>query len=321
VDFNTNDMKKYCLLAMLMFGFTLSSMAQIDCKYATSTKELLEQMSVKPLTNDVFYSHFNNKCNVTDEVRKRMLYHLDWRWSKDEIENYLERYFNEYKSYFRVDTLAKIASKGNDSLYKVSYDSIKKTIKTTAYSEINYGINNDIVYGVAYAYIKEAIPILQKAIKNPAYFNTNAVELALARFGDKKLQEKIIDKCKNKAEINGHEWLNEFLFGDAEKLLFISSQGSICKINEWMDTSKIMYYRQTDISKTKRYKAAMFIISILKRAINNVDFQKLTESFNYEAKDDVNNLLILNCKNWLLKNKGKYKINNFTGVGNPIDEL
>ncbi len=302
-----------------MFGFTLISIAQSDCQYAVSSKALLEKMSVKPLT-DVFYLLFKNKCNVTDEVRKKMLYHLDWRWTKNEIDAYLEVYFNDVKNFYRVDTLAKIASKGSDSLYKVSYDSIEKVIKAIEYSKMDFYVNNDIILGVAYADIREAIPILKNGIKNPAHYHMNRVELALARFGDKKLQKKIIDGCKNKADINRKDWLDDFLYGDAEKLLFISSQESVCKINEWMDTSKVLNNRMAS-GRSKKYKTAMFIISILKRTINNVDFQKLTESFNYEAKDDVNNLLIINCKNWLLKNKGKYKINNFTGVGNPIDEL
>jgi hypothetical protein len=313
------NMKKYYLLTILVFGLKLISIAQFDCQYAKSSKELLEEMSVKPLT-DVFYLHFNNKCNVTDKVRKKMLYHLDWRWTKKEIDAYIEVYFNDVKNFYRVDTLAKIASNGNDSLYKVSYDSIEKVIKAIEYSKMDFYVNNDIILGVAYADIREAIPILENVIKNPAHYHMNRVELALARFGDKKLQKKIIDGCKNKADINHKDWLDDFLYGDAEKLLFISSQESVCKINEWMDTSKVLNNRMAS-GRSKKYKTAMFIISILKRTINNVDFQKLTESFNYEAKDDVNNLLIINCKNWLLKNKGKYKINNFTGVGNPIDEL
>jgi hypothetical protein len=84
-------------------------------------------------------------------------------------------------------------------------------------------------------------------------------------------------------------------------------------MSEWLDTSKMVNSFIVDDGRYHKpdTKAAYIIIRDLKFIIKNKEFQKVIEKFVYNAHyfNDVS--LILACKAWLIRNKGKYEINKF----------
>ena len=89
-------MKKNTFILFLTFFTTTKAFCQPSCKSLSTTQELLNILKDKPVTN-INYTSFVNECNVNDLVKNRLLYLIDWRWTKIEIDSYLENYFNSNK--------------------------------------------------------------------------------------------------------------------------------------------------------------------------------------------------------------------------------
>lgn len=314
-------MKKYIFLIFLCFN--KNSFSQVKCETFPSSSELLLLLKNKP-TNNINYSSFIKKCNVNDSINKRLIYLLDWRWTKIEVESYLENYFNLNKEYLKVESLAKNKSGENDSLFHKYYDSIKMSIKNEEYNEMSkyYYVDPSIIKTVGFIYLYDALPILKEALKDKQHYNTSVVELSLARLGDINLQKKIILECRYQNELQANEWIDYFQNRIVPKLAYISSQESIFKINEWLDTSKL-YKPWIGRGEAPKAKASLIVVSFLKGLLQNKDFQILFKNFKYNIRAGYTNKddeLILKCKAWLIKNKGAYIYNKYF-VGGDIQQL
>ena len=63
-------------------------------------------------------------CNVNDSIKNRLMYLLKPDWSIVEIEKVALTRLNENYKWLKIDDNAKKIANGNDSLFKVSRDSI-----------------------------------------------------------------------------------------------------------------------------------------------------------------------------------------------------
>jgi hypothetical protein len=309
-----NLLKDNCMnrIIILLVSLVLSLFirAQVPCDYRAilTTDEILKKLSRKPV--EIGFNNFVENCNVNDSVRKRIIELLNWEWTNREVDNYLEEYFMGYEAFFKVKENANKLSKGNDSLYKKAYDSIKAGIKDEERKQIakHFGVNGGIILSSAWLYLSKAKTILKTALNDSVHYNQKEVELALARLGDKQLQRKIINSCIYRKDLDGFEWITYFEDKVARKLIFTSTQESICKLTEWLDTSKT--YKPRSDGKAV-VKTALNIIIVLKHILKNKDLQAKIKHidedlFNKGFND--NNLLVF-CKDWLKKNKGRYQIN------------
>jgi hypothetical protein len=311
---------KKIIAGFVLLGLVQSSTAQWDCKWAPPEKVVLAKMATKPV-NNIYYGDFQETCNITTAVKKKLLYCLDWHWTKEEIDTYCERELRESKDFYRIEEKARDIAKGNDTLYKVSYDSIKNNIKKAVMKTIRYGVDGNLILGAAYGNVREAIPLLRKAYGD-GHYNIINVELALARFGDKAMEKKALNRIRNPSHLDGREWVDSFYLDASDKLFYILSQESIYKTNEWMDTSKsyrLAYYHGNGFNPP--IKSAIHVLLSLKYLINNPDFQELIGRLHYKRSNGFNDTaLILACKKWLITHKGKYQINkSYRGLENPWD--
>jgi hypothetical protein len=72
-------MKRIILLTMLFIA-QLASNAQRPCKILPTAQQLYEGLLYKPASARP--SNFLKECNVNDTIKKRLLYLLNWQWTK-----------------------------------------------------------------------------------------------------------------------------------------------------------------------------------------------------------------------------------------------
>jgi hypothetical protein len=292
------------LLPLLLF-------AQRDCAKLPTEKQLLESLSKKPFGAD--FRAFHPGCNMTDSIYRRILYLLDWRWTESEINDYLSRNIKEHKRIYLIEETAKAMAKGNDSVYRRVVDSITRKVSRETLKNLKaknyYGVSKNVILIAAFVGIDKAKPLLREALKDPLHYNAATVELALARLGDKKYQRSIIAQYDYKRNLVGRDWLNYYQDTVAQKLIFVSSQESIYSLHKWMDTSK--YYVPNPHKPAQIAQSAHIVIQDLKYIIGNKDFQEKMKNWDEEPFGYRIDEVILFCKKWLLKNKGKYQINKY----------
>ena len=280
---------------------------QIKCGRYPTAKAIQEQLQNKPVK--INYRKLMPICNVNDSIKNRLMYLLKPDWSKVEIENFSITRLNEHYKWLRIDENAKKIANGNDSLFKVSRDSIANYWKNEYKKEMKEytGLSTDasVLQAVAYLDMKESVPVIKKYFTS---YNLDIAKLALARLGNKTYQKEIIKSCLANENLNDWEWI-ENLQKKAPTLSFIGTQESIYAYNYWIDTSKIWHQS----FHSSGVKAANYVLIFLKDIILNEDFQtKLKITFPEMSvlyDTDYNNTeILIYCKNWLIKNKGKYKI-------------
>jgi hypothetical protein len=294
-----------CLLSLS----TVAQIPQIPCNKLPTVDEIKNKLMYKPVIN-ITPNQFRIGCNINDSIKKRMLYLLNWEWSKKEIEDYLLIYIDNHKILFDIDNKAQKISNGNDSLFKVAKDSIIKTLKNIELDYLDkknyYDVSDGLILAVANLGLTKAVPMLEKALKYPNHYHTSIVELALAKLGNKALQKKIISECNYNPSLNGQAW-NDYFTPIGQKLAFIKTQESIQKIGDWLDSTKVF---ASTTRGNNLDKSASNVIWFLSYLILNKDFQQIISSFHYgDFNEAVNNDMILRVKEWLIKNKGKYKVN------------
>jgi hypothetical protein len=298
------------LLTLFLLSIKIGIFAQQPCKRLPTSEQLLQVLSKKPVTS-IERMDFRKGCNVTDSIENRILYLLHWEWTKQEIEDNLNNDIQKNWLFYNIETRAKILSKGDKLLYQLETDSITNFLKSERLKNLEkyhaFKVSGDIVLTAAYLNITSAIPILRKALLDSLHYSKLYVELALARFGDGTLQKKIIAENGYNKELNGDEWLKYF-YKAARNLLFISTQESIFQLNNWLDASKT--YVAIDGGKADT-KSAYFTIIALKHAIENKSFQDIIKNIDDSPYRRMDDSIILACKKWLIKNKGKYQINRF----------
>ena len=306
--------KESKLIILFIFCCGIVKSQELDCGKLPTSSQLLQSLSGRPNGGGYLFQ-YRNGCNVNDSIRIRLLHLLNWEWTKEEIDDYLNKDLVKNKDRYAIDKKAKDVALGNDSLYKISVDSIQKIVKSDILNEMHrngiFAVPPRLFQIAAILQIKEAIPILRKGLADKQHYDSVYAELALARLGDKGLQLKIINSCTNKFSSGSvYDFENHYTYQIAPKLLFLATQESIYKLNEWLDTTNLYYSVRGRKANTKyAYK----VLADLKHLILNKDFQKIAKDFSdeWDIKYNLDNGLILFCKDWLLKNKGKYKINKF----------
>lgn len=296
-------------MMLLTMHFAVYLKAQDNCDRLKTAKELLQKMATRQVS--VSFQDFSLKCNVNEAIKNRVLYLLDWQWSQSEIDSNLNTInINRYKQWFNYDEKVKVIQRGEDTLHDMAIDSVNKLMRLDQIAQMKknkyFFVSENLVLAAGYINLREAIPILRKALLDSEHYNTQSIELALSRMGDKTLQEKIIKRCAYKPEINGKEWVDYYRNIIARNLIFMSTQESIFKLNEWLDTIKIY----NPLSNGDRYsKSAIVVIRDLKKIILNPTFQQAMMRFPNSIAGFQDNDFILFCKSWLIKNKGSYIIN------------
>jgi hypothetical protein len=302
------------LIIVFIFCFEIVKSQELDCSKFPTSSQLFQSLSGRPNGGGYLFQ-YRNECNINDSIRQRILHLLNWEWTKLEIEEYLKKYMEDRKSLFNIEGKAKEVSKGNDSLFKVSLDSIQSAVKSETLNEMHrngiFAVPGRLFQIAGMLQIKEVIPILRKGLTDKQHYDSVYAELALARLGDKSLQLKIINSCTNKFPSDSvYNFENWYTYQVAPKLLYLATQESVYKLNEWLDTVNL--YRSV-VGRKPNTKWAYKVIADLKHLILNKDFQKIVKDFSddWDITYNLDNGPILYCKNWLIKNRGKYKINRY----------
>jgi hypothetical protein len=302
-----------------MFFNYFTVTAQYDCTDFIPSKVLKDTLAKKPIP-DISFSSFIINCNVTDSIKKRILYLLDWKWTDEEIQNYLNNQIKEHYDWFEIGKNATKIANGNDSLFKKAEDSLILFWKEFILRKMNnpkpisideddnwfnfYKVNDNIILAAGYLDLLDSKEILQKNKSDSDHYNRNIIETALARLGDAKAQKNVLNYYNYNHQVDGQDWMTQFTIS-TRFLFYIATQESTFKLHNWLDTSK--KYNPYSGVNTFRHCSSI-LLPMLKEFILNKDFQKLMLQIP-KGMPFYNDKIILDCKEWLIKNKGKYIIN------------
>lgn len=276
---------KYTVLIVILVAISATAVAQVPCERLPQTSELLVKLSEKPI-NAVAIRQYQLNCNVDSSIINRVMYLLRWQWTEAEKIKYTHSLAEKE----RVD----ISDSADLNAFKKKVDSLVNT----------YKIDPGLTLLPAKLDLQAALPFLEAALKDTVHYHRHFVELALARLGNKAVGHRLIEQMNNNTALNGGEWLAD-ASKKVTKLMFIASQESIAKVAAFLDTSKI----RLKTAHGGIVKNAVEIVWFLSNLIQNKEFQSHAnwiEAYNFEQIDDK---MILYCRDWLLKNKGKYEIN------------
>ncbi len=270
-------MIKFNVLIMTLLGCNILQ-AQSACLNLPTPVQIVKLLSKRPVT-DIELCQFKIGCNVTTAVKKRLLHLVSGTWTRTEINQYLD-------------------AAGE----AVKHDSIARQLFiTTLYRQ---PVDNSLIRLVALLNMKEALPVLQKALTDTMQrYNIETVELALARLGNQQMESKIVKDCQPNTAIDFDEWMQDFEI-KFTKLFFINTQRSIYQVGAFLDTTKSYVY--TD--GRKNGKSAYKVIQLMNDFILNPEFHLLTKGMDISGLKRVDNTFVLRCKNWLTANKGRYRI-------------
>ena len=302
-------MKQLLLLILILF-VAAKSICQMPCSEFPTEKKLLELMAVKPIIEINPYI-IKRECNLTDTLKKRLVYLLNKHWTKQELEDYINNDLIEHKRVYEIEKIARELAVNNDAIFKKNMDSLTQFWKLYIKNEMQragvYEISNQLILTNAALRFNEAKYILNKAYKNKdtAFYDMSTVELALARMGNKTLEKKIINECKYLSQLNGFDWMETYQYV-ASKLFFINTQESMYAISKWLDAYK-EYVPLADGDATSQ--SASTVLQRLRFFISNKDFQKLTSELEDFYSNFHNSELILKAKKWMKENRGEYILN------------
>ena len=300
-------MTKLKILLVLVFSLSLLN-AQVPCAKLMSKSQVLESLRYKPI-RDLRPGHYRLNCNVDDAIKKRMLYLLNWQWTQEELNEYVNRDMSERKDFYNIDKRASTTSKGDEQKQKQAVDSITTMIRAEKMDQASkFKVPGGLLLTVAHLGFVEARPILIEALKDSIHYNKADVELALAKLGDANMQQKIISRSAYDNSLSGRAWTDKFE-KDGRKLVFIASQESIYQLHHWLDASKMYASKAGRAPDTKN---AALVLGYLYEVLLNSDFRELVKPFKAPYGDDyeqVTDQMISSAKNWLIKNKGKYMVN------------
>jgi hypothetical protein len=315
-------MKKYKIIFFYYFLYIASKnlIAHLPCSELPKTADIVNLLAKKPISDEFHSASLRLGCNVNDSIKKRLLYLINWKWSEDEISNFIKEDLAEHKEIYDIENVANKIAKNNKEFYKRAVDSLTKFWEAHIRRRINrnqvdsyeeaekwvsfYAVYDELLLAVGYLEIKQAIPILEKALLDTIHYNSWIVNVVLSRFGNKNSQKYVINSINYDSSLNGSNWINEY-HKQTRYLLYIATQSSIFKLHSWLDTTKTF----NPFSEGNRSShCSSILVYTLKRIILNTDFQtrlkNLPDDFSFYNSD-----IILYCRDWLLKNKGKYIIN------------
>jgi hypothetical protein len=283
--------------------------AQVPCDKIGLLKpeQLLAMLQYKPVNIEPM--RFVAECNVTDTIRKRLAYLLNWRWTPAEIEGYFNQELELHKSFYRIEAKAAAVANGNQKQYKKAIDSITKEVNAYTLKYMQKGglfaVREVNVLVVGWLIMKETIPFLRdSAMQDQAHYPRWAVELALARMGDISLQTKIIDECRNLAK-PGADFEQEYI-DKSRKLKYLGTQESLCQLNQFIDTSKYVEENSNGAKTSFARRVAIDLQIYIKNAELKRLIDLIGDEYNYSLS------AIMDVKRWMIANKGKYIIK--TGI-------
>jgi hypothetical protein len=259
--------------------------------------------------------------NVNDTIKNKLIELLDFQWSMDEIDEYLDIQYEISKKALNFDFEADYNSQKNGKknyLKKVSNYNIQRIAFRN--EQLNYlirdhltSINPKIIMLLGSLDIKKSIPKLYPLLIDSVQYSKFALELALARMGDAVLQSKILNSSSLEYDIyaDDRQWL-DFYSLKSRTLIYLNTQQSIFKLSEWLDTSKNYCTLSHGCGNVKPSNQVVYD---LYKIIENKDFSDSVSKivnvkksfFDWEEKESV--AVILFCKNWLINNRGNYVLN------------
>jgi len=309
------NMKITVLFLVFIHSYVAFSQKPVVRKYYTADI-LLNKLNTyhSDTIERIGASQFNDKINVNSDVRKKLLSLLKNEWSDTEIAIKVNNDFQKnFPNYFKnklifglkrsISDTAKKKGIPYESIYIKVYDSIANLYKIEAKKRIlESPVPDEIVKSAATSNIREAIKVIQDdlANKDKHYFNKQTAELALARLGIRSFQEKFYNL--HSSYLNSEKDRDNLRYDDFDNLSFIHTQHGILLLNDWLDTTRTYMYRGKI-----RYYCDEFLL-IISSSILNKDFHDYLINTDLASPWDVTKEMITNCKEWLVKNVGKYEL-------------
>ncbi len=302
---------KNIICLIITFTVNLCLSAQIPCNGTNnpSKEVLLYNLKQYPIL-DTRPSLYIDSCNLSDSIIKQINYRLrNWKWSKESIENYVNSQLSYYKEFYGIDKLAANNPPDLDSIFKVKKDTITNPIKADLVSRMEnddfFKIPPNLVLTVGWLNLQSAKAFLKDtAMKDANHYPIWAVELALARLGEKKIRDRIISEDSKiiLSQINDNS--NVSFFNSFKRMTYLNTQESIYELHKWVDTAYTieLYASGTELT----YLSTEFLYSI-KRAILNKEFHEIVRRIPHEGIESTSDILL--AKKWLIENKGKYQLN------------
>jgi hypothetical protein len=325
-------MKQYIILSLVLI-MQANLNAQIKRNYEDSGT-LLNRLNTyhSDTVKAIYYTNFCYNVNVSKQVEKKILSLIKGEWTDTEVNAKVENFLksvnlkNEFEFKFWnkgiKDTVINLSLNRRiyfDSAFHLVYDSFQIAFKKDIAERIRQSIVPDeIVLATATCKIINAIPVLKNSLATgDRKHNKNVAELALAGLGEPYFQELFfkehdlfIKKFKSKEGLVSNHWTN--LLFDSKVMEIMSTQKSIYLLHEWLDTSYTYNANSEGTSINKQYVGGSIVYTIL-RIVQNKDlhegFNLLPNLYDFLLPQDgfVTNEQVLFVKNWLIKNKGKYK--------------
>lgn len=274
------------------------------CNTFLSVQKLLEILDKKPLMH-LNVRDFSKKCNVTDTIEKRLLQLLNPIWDSLEVNRYLDQEVIRLDNWYSVTLSAQKLSNNSDSIFKLKYDSISKSVKSIISKELEisnvFTFNNDLLKLVSYLGLSDAVPIIEKYF---LYYNSFDAKLALAKLGNKLFYQEIISKSRFNSKLKDEELLDDFS-KKFKNLTFLATQESIFELHNWLQFGQ----KFTLSSNGAQGEISHIVVGYLRDIISNKDFLEITKSINTMGYCPCSEDSIIKIKNWLIINKGNYIIN------------
>lgn len=301
---------KFNLAITLLLLFNGGYTQVIPCSKMPDTAIVSRSLVIKPvgLSSPRYYSW---RCNITDSIRRRLLYLLHWKWTASEIKTSVVHQLQEEKQWAILEVKAQKITYADSTRYQLVLDSIIDTEIPGRMQAMKEGhtfvVNRNLILAAGHLGMKEAIPLLMKGLSDTVHYPAQAVALTLAKLGHKPLQNKLIAACTYDASLNGKAWLEAFST-KGYQLLFMATQRSIAGLAVWLDSSKMHAAKSTGKIDTK---SAIEVLFHLSQIIVNKDFHKLLDEYAPHFYDfgGVTGKMIEAAKQWMLANKGRYIIN------------
>jgi hypothetical protein len=219
-----------------------------------------------------------------------------------------------HESRYALDFFGKTArlNPRNYTEYRHAYDSIYKIEWYNMYQQYRpqFRVSNDLLKNTGYLYIKEAMPILGKALLDNDRYDPYYVKLAMARMGNQIYLEEFLKNCLPGMGISDEDWRNDF-DKKFSLLCYLNTQKSIRQAADFIDTA-----RKIEISShgTETY-AACIVILYLREVILNEEFKAITKLINWGdfGSELTSTDVIIAAKKWLINYEGKYKLSSLLG--------
>ena len=200
-----------------------------------------------------------------------------------------------------------------DSVYRALYDSLGLLFRNKLVKNFKESpVSDDIVLAVAYAQLKEAIPILKNDLLSTGkhYINPAVAELALARLGDTLYVNKLVRQHFAYPKTNDAFLKFDYYLSDFKALETIGTQKSISLLSDWLDTT--LKALNNHYPNPELFYVSGYVVASIRDLIQNKSFHEGFAKVPNSALLDENSEsataeVIMYVKNWMIANKGKYE--------------